>query len=70
MTENALKILKAFHQGPTTSSTMRNDALSLAAAIRKIIEEFEQYVENDSYDKLFVSSQDLRILINDLENPE
>jgi len=49
---------------------MRNDALSLAAAIRKIIEEFEQYVENDSYDKLFVSSQNLCNLVNELETPE
>jgi hypothetical protein len=40
-TKRALKILKAFHQGPTTSSTVKNDALSLAAAFKELINQLQ-----------------------------
>ena len=41
-TERALKVLKAFHQGPTTSSTVKNDALSLAAAFKELINQLQK----------------------------
>ena len=43
---------------------------ALATAIRKIIYEFEQYVENDTYEELFMSSNDLSNLADELERLE
>jgi hypothetical protein len=67
MTTRAQKIVDATME--LTLRPQRGDrAKVIAAAIRRIIDEFEQYVENDTYDELFVSSNDLYNLAVELEN--
>jgi hypothetical protein len=69
MTERAKKIYDAWEKEWVKSNHLPNhEHRALAAAILKIIDEFEQYVANDTYDELFVSSNDLHILANQLEN--
>jgi hypothetical protein len=40
---------------------------ALAAAIRKIIDEYEEFMGDDGYGRMVVSSMDLRILAEELE---
>ncbi len=67
MTNTAYQIWETFKAELTQPATddMKE---ALASAIRKIIDKFECYVENDTYDKLFVSSNDLYNLAVELEN--
>lgn len=70
MNDRAKKIYDAWEREFIKENNPFYEHRALAAAIRKIIEEFEQYVENDSYDELFVSSNELYNLANELETPE
>ena len=67
MTNTAYQIWETFKAELTQPATddMKE---ALASAIRKIIDKFECYVENDTYDELFVSSNDLHNLAVELEN--
>lgn len=70
MTERAQKIYDAWEKEYCLQKPFYEHR-ALAAAIRKIIYEFEQYVENDtSWEAYFVSSNDLYILSNELEKLE
>ena len=67
MNDRAKKIYDAWEKEFIKENNPFYENRALATAIRKIIEEFEQYVENDSYDELFVSSNELYNLANELE---
>ena len=69
MKERAQKIWEAFKgelidNGVKDSEDVRQ---ALSTVLREIVDEFEQYVENDTYDELFVSSNDLYNLSVELE---
>jgi hypothetical protein len=66
MTERAQKIVDA-----TMELTLRpqqgDRARVIAAAIREIIDEYEIFMDDDSYGNMVVTSNELRILADELE---
>ena len=67
MTQRSQKIWEAFKNELTQEPTddMRE---ALATSILKIIDEYEEFMGDDSYGRMVVSSEDLRILAYELEN--
>jgi len=69
MTERAKRIYRAWEDKWVESNKFPNhEELSLAAAIREIVNEFEFFMDDDSsFGSMVVSSQDLIDLANELE---
>jgi hypothetical protein len=69
MTERAKRIYRAWEDKWVESNKFPNhEELSLAAAIREIVNEFEFFMDDDSsFGTMVVSSQDLIDLANELE---
>ena len=69
MKSRATKVWNAFqqeliHNGIKDAEDVRQ---ALSTAILKIIDEYEEFMGDDGYGRMVVSSMDLRILSNDLE---
>ena len=69
MKSRASKVWNAFqqeliHNGIKDAEDVRQ---ALATAILKIIDEYEEFMEDDGYGRMVVTSQDLRILADELE---
>lgn len=69
MTKRASKVWNAFqqeliHNGIKDAEDVRQ---ALSTAILKIIDEYEEFMEDDGYGRMVVTSQDLRILADELE---
>jgi len=67
MKSRASKVWEAFC-GELTQEPTDDMREALSTAIRKIIDEYEEFIENDGYGDMVVTSQDLRILVDELEN--
>ena len=63
----ASKVWEAFC-GELTQEPTDDMREALSTAIRKIIEEYEEFMENDGYGRIVVSSLDLYDLAQELEN--
>ena len=69
MNSRASKVWNAFkqeliHNGIKDAEDVRQ---ALSTAILKIIDEYEEFMEDDGYGRMVVTSQDLRILADELE---
>jgi hypothetical protein len=67
MTKSRASVVWEAFCGELTQEPTDDMREALATAILKIIDEYEEFMGDDGYGRMVVSSMDLRILSNDLE---